>query len=223
GSLGKSGQLPFSGWLPRAMEGPTTSSAIFYGALSVHAGPYLLLRTAPLWEPSRVVAACVVLVGAASALHATFVGRVQTDAKSALAYATLAQVGLVFVEIGLGFRTLALVHIVGNALLRSLQLLRAPSAISDHELVENGLGRAIPRSGGQYEAMLPAGARRWLYRLALERGDLDALVVRAGLAGQRFLALLDRFDRNVIDAIGGHHGGASVEESPKEPSKGVAR
>ena len=43
-ALGKSAQVPFSGWLPQAMEGPTPSSAIFYGALSIHAGAYVLLR-----------------------------------------------------------------------------------------------------------------------------------------------------------------------------------
>jgi NADH-quinone oxidoreductase subunit L len=41
----KSAQLPFSSWLPRAMEGPTPSSAIFYGSLSVHLGVFLLMRT----------------------------------------------------------------------------------------------------------------------------------------------------------------------------------
>src|SRR6202008_529550 len=46
----KSAQLPFSSWLPRAMEGPTPSSAIFYGSLSVHMGVFLLMRTFPFWE-----------------------------------------------------------------------------------------------------------------------------------------------------------------------------
>ena len=46
----KSAQFPFSSWLPRAMEGPTSSSAIFYGSLSVHIGVFLLLRTHPFWE-----------------------------------------------------------------------------------------------------------------------------------------------------------------------------
>ena len=38
----KSAQFPFSSWLPRAMEGPTSSTAIFYGSLSVHLGVFLL-------------------------------------------------------------------------------------------------------------------------------------------------------------------------------------
>ncbi len=47
---GKSALLPFSSWLPRAMEGPTPSSAVYYGSLSIHAGCFLLLRSAPLLE-----------------------------------------------------------------------------------------------------------------------------------------------------------------------------
>src|SRR5262245_53280403 len=43
-AVGKSALVPLSGWLPRAMEGPTPSSAVFYGALSVHFGAFLLLR-----------------------------------------------------------------------------------------------------------------------------------------------------------------------------------
>src|SRR4029077_12600095 len=47
---GKSALLPFSSWLPRAMEGPTPSSAVYYGSLSIHAGCFLLLRSGPLLE-----------------------------------------------------------------------------------------------------------------------------------------------------------------------------
>src|SRR6185312_16672251 len=47
---GKSALLPFSGWLPRAMEGPTPSRAVYYGSLSIHAGCFLLLRAGPLLE-----------------------------------------------------------------------------------------------------------------------------------------------------------------------------
>src|SRR5579863_1706340 len=51
-AAGKSALVPFSGWLPRAMEGPTPSSAVFYGALSVHLGAFLLLRVSPILDLS---------------------------------------------------------------------------------------------------------------------------------------------------------------------------
>src|SRR5262249_6045676 len=59
-AAGKSALVPFSGWLPRAMEGPTPSSAVFYGALSVHLGAFLLLRVGPILETSPLLSAVVV-------------------------------------------------------------------------------------------------------------------------------------------------------------------
>ncbi|MBX3247604.1 MAG: proton-conducting membrane transporter [Myxococcales bacterium] len=199
-SLGKSAQLPFSGWLPRAMEGPTPSSAIFYGALSVHAGAYLLLRTAPLWEGSTPLRVTIVMIGALTALLGTLTGRAQTDVKSGLAYAASAQVGLIFVEIGLGLHTLALVHVVGHALVRTLELLRAPSLLQDVQRLEAELGRALPRAGARYERVVPRRIRTWLYRFALERAFLDTLASRLIAALRRATRALDAFDRRVVGA-----------------------
>ena len=53
--------------MPRAMGGPTPSSAIFYGAISVHVGAYLLLRMQPLLAASPIASAAVIVVGAFSA------------------------------------------------------------------------------------------------------------------------------------------------------------
>ena len=78
-AAGKSALAPFSGWLPRAMEGPTPSSAIFYGALSVHLGAFLLLRVSPLLDASPTLSGVVVGVGLLTALYAYLVGSVQTD------------------------------------------------------------------------------------------------------------------------------------------------
>lgn len=130
-AMGKSAQLPFSGWLPRAMEGPTPSSALFYGAVSIHAGLFLLLRVWPVLEVSWTARVFGVVVGLATAVYAAAVVRVHTDAKGALAHATLAQVGLIWVEICLGWINLALVHLVCHALLRLGQYLRAPNMIHD--------------------------------------------------------------------------------------------
>lgn len=175
---GKSAQIPFSGWLPRAMEGPTPSSAIFYGAISIHAGAYVLLRAQPLLAASPAVAALVVMVGLLSAVHATMVGRASADAKTSLAYASMAQVGLIFAEIGMGFTQLALIHILGHALTRTLQFLRTPSMLHDYHGVHAAAGGHLEPTGLHYEAIFPARARLWLYRLALDRGHHDAILDR---------------------------------------------
>ncbi|MBX3271716.1 MAG: proton-conducting membrane transporter [Sandaracinaceae bacterium] len=213
-ALGKSAQIPFGGWLPRAMEGPTPSSAVFYGAISIHLGPYLLLRAAPILERAPLAAGLVIAVGALTALHATFVGRVQTDVKSALAYASMTQVGLIFVEIGLGLPWLAIAHVVGHASLRTLQLLRAPSVLHDRGHLERAMGAELPRAGGHLERLVPARLQPWLYRLALERGYHDALVADRVLAPVvRWLRALDRLEERWIAWLEGRP--AKVAREPE--------
>jgi NAD(P)H-quinone oxidoreductase subunit 5 len=195
-AMGKCAQIPLSGWLPRAMEGPTPSSAIFYGALSVHAGAFLMLRVAPLLDRSPFVSAALVALGVATAIHATFVGRVQTDIKSALAYASLMQVGIILAEIGLGLRWIPVLHILGHASVRSLQFLRAPSLLHDLHQVESAVGGHLARTGLHLERAVPVGLQRRLYRMGLERWRfdeaLDGLVVEPFLATFRRLDALDR-------------------------------
>ncbi len=130
-ACGKSALLPFSGWLARAMEGPTPSSALFYGGVSIHAGLLLLLRVYPVLELSPVARVVGVVVGLATAVYALLVSRTASDAKGSLAHATLTQVGLILTEIALGLTTLAVFHLVGHALLRVWQYLRAPNRIHD--------------------------------------------------------------------------------------------
>jgi NADH-quinone oxidoreductase subunit L len=126
----KSGQFPFSSWLPRAMEGPTTSSAIFYGSLSVHIGLFLMLRTAPLWMDNMAIRVLIIAMGALTSLVAGSIANVQPTVKTQIAYASIAQIGLMFIEAALGWHTFVLVHFAGNALLRSYQLLVSPSVLN---------------------------------------------------------------------------------------------
>src|SRR5574343_150505 len=126
-ALAKSAQLPFSAWLSRALEGPTPSSAIFYGAVMVHAGVYLMLRLEPLLVQVPDVMFGLVVAGALTAIYAWLCSLVQTDVKSALIFGTLFQVSLMFVAIGLGWSTLALIHLCLHAAWRAWQFLLAPS------------------------------------------------------------------------------------------------
>ncbi|WP_165231428.1 proton-conducting transporter transmembrane domain-containing protein [Aquisphaera insulae] len=210
---GKSALVPFSGWLPRAMEGPTPSSAVFYGALSVHLGAFLLLRASPLLDASPPLAALVAFLGLNTAVFAYLAGSVQTDIKSALSFASLSQVGIIVAEIGLGFRYVALVHILGHACLRTLQFVRAPTILRDYHAIEDAIGGRLPRRadwGGPRR-----GRRDWLYRLALERGYLDAIL--RDFVAVPFVTLMRRLDaleRRWTDFLAGERSRESEEKKP---------
>lgn len=203
-AAGKSALVPFSGWLPRAMEGPTPSSAVFYGALSVHLGAFLLLRISPMLVQSPLLCCIIFVWGVLTAIYAAIVGRAQTDIKSAICFASLTQVGIIVAEIGLGLRFLPLVHILGNGCLRTLQFVRAPTLLQDYRQLENAIGDRLPRAAGFWDAVLPRGLRVWVYRFAIERGYLDALIDDYIVAP--FVAVFrwcDRMERRWTDYLSG--------------------
>lgn len=177
-ACGKSSQGPFSGWLPRAMEGPTPSSAVFYGAISVHAGAYLLLRIQPLIAESWMASGFLIFVGGTTALLATLIHRTCVDAKTSLAYASMTQLGIIFTEVGLGWTTLALLHIVGHAVVRTAQFLRAPSMLHDYHRLNSAAGGDLGETGAHYNSFVPKSLQLWLYAVGMERGCYDALLER---------------------------------------------
>jgi NADH:ubiquinone oxidoreductase subunit 5 (subunit L)/multisubunit Na+/H+ antiporter MnhA subunit len=203
-AAGKSAQLPFSAWLPRAMEGPTPSSALFYGALSIHAGVFLLLRSAPLFEHQPIARMLLLLVGGGTAVYAALTGRVRSDAKGQLAFATMAQVGVMLVEIGLGWVLLAALHLVAHAFLRGFQLLRTPSVIADVRHIRAKLrGRPFAQENA-LERALPIPVARWLYRHALERFHLELLAQRFVITPVlRVSQWLSTADAAIVDALSG--------------------
>lgn len=175
-AAGKSAQFPFTGWIPRAMEGPTPSSAIFYGAISVHAGTYLMLRLQPMLLNSTPITVALIFLGLLTAIISTLAGRSCPDAKSSLAFASVTQLGIIFVEIGFGFERLVLWHVAGHAAVRTLQFLRAPSALHEHHLMHAAAGGHLEPTGVHLEALIPTPLRAWLYRMAVDRGHLDTLI-----------------------------------------------
>ncbi len=169
----KSAQLPFSSWLPRAMEGPTPSSAIFYGSLSVHIGAFLLLRTFPFWQNQISVRVIIVLLGLSTSVVTTLIARVQSSVKSQIAYSSISQIGLIFIEIALGFDNLALFHFAGNAFLRTYQLLVSPSVVS--YLIKEQFYNFVPRPF-TFEDAWPKKIQYSIYLLSLKEFNLDAII-----------------------------------------------
>lgn len=172
-ALVKSAQFPFSYWVPRAMEGPTTSSAIFYGALSVHMGLFVLLRTFPLWEGSVTVRVAVFLFGLITALICTSIARVQSSVKTQIAYASVTQIGIMFMELALGLHTLVLVHFASNALLRTYQLLISPSILS-YLIHEQFYHFVLPPQKIRNNFL--GRLRSTLYVLAIKEWNMDRVV-----------------------------------------------
>lgn len=192
---GKSALLPFSSWLPRAMEGPTPSSAVFYGSLSIHAGCFLLLRAAPLLEQAPAARVLAAVLGTATVAFAAVTTRVQSDVKSSLAYAALTQVGLIVVEIAAGWYTLAFVHLAGHACFRLLQFLSAPNVLHDLHGIEDAMGNRPTPPPANWNAVVPPAVRRTLFLIAIERGFLDYLLDRVVVDPfMRAARALTRFD-----------------------------
>lgn len=197
---GKAALFPFSSWLPRAMEGPTPSSAVFYGALSVHLGPLLLMRSADIFSSSPYLQAALIISGLLTTLFGSLVGRVQNDIKSELSYASITQLGIIVIEIGLGLYSLALIHVFAHASLRTLQILRAPSLLQDYQHISQMLGHSFSMTRSFDDAVTPFQA--FIHRFSLERAWLDSFW-RDYLLGtiNRIIMRIDGLDQHIAYAL----------------------
>ncbi|MCI2412777.1 MAG: NADH-quinone oxidoreductase subunit L, partial [Cuniculiplasma sp.] len=102
GAAGKSAQFPLHVWIPDAMEGPTTVSALIHAATMVTAGVYLIARVLPLYANATPLAAeSVLYIGAFTALFAGTIGIVVNDVKRILAYSTISQIGYMMAALGM--------------------------------------------------------------------------------------------------------------------------
>ena len=102
GSVGKSAQFPLHVWLPDAMEGPTTVSALIHAATMVKAGVFLVARAFPLIVHSPDTAIYIAVTGGLTALIAASMAMVMNDIKRVLAYSTISQLGYMFLALGTG-------------------------------------------------------------------------------------------------------------------------
>ncbi|MBK8384138.1 MAG: proton-conducting transporter membrane subunit [Accumulibacter sp.] len=191
-ALVKSAQLPFTPWIARALEGPTPSSAVFYGSLMVHAGVYLLCRLQGLLLQVPDLLALLAVVGLTTALYGGLCALVQSDVKSALIFSVVAQVGLMFFCCGLGLFWLAAVYSGLHAAWRAYQFLLAPAYM---HLVRRP-ARPLPRW---------LAAQRWCYTAVLQRFWIEALanslLTRPTLAlGRDVRALDERFIDPLVGA-----------------------
>jgi NAD(P)H-quinone oxidoreductase subunit 5 len=134
--------------------------------------------------------------------------------KSSLAYASLTQVGLIVVEIAIGWYTIAFVHLAGHACFRLLQFLSAPNVLHDLHGLEEAIGE--PRRE-QFAVLRSDRARRQLFLIALERGFLDSILDRVVVEPFTRLAhRLTRLDQWLCDAVLPARASAAIDEGAQD-------
>lgn len=190
-AFAKSAQVPFAPWLGRAMEGPTPSSAAFYGAVMTHAGVFLIIQLQPLFERAPLAMEVLVLAGLATTLYGWLAGLTQADVKSSLIFPASAQLGLMFAECGLGFWSLAAWHLCSHAVVRGYQMLVAPSLL--HTIIGSPAAPVSPWLDGKRSLYVFSLQRLWLEQFA------DWTVVQPV---QRLARDLQHFDDRVDAVIG---------------------
>jgi len=127
-ALVQSALVPFHGWLLSSMTAPTPASALMHAGF-VNAGAVLLTRFAPLLVDEPAVMSAVVVVGAASALTGQALLLVGTDVKRKLGASTLAQMGFMILQCGLGFFAAAVVHLVLHGFYKAYLFLSSGAAV----------------------------------------------------------------------------------------------
>lgn len=124
----KSAQFPFHSWLPDTMETPTPVSAFMHAGI-INAGGFLVVRLAPVFEAAPAASHGLAAIGAITAAFGALVMLAQPSVKRALAYSTIAQMGFMILQCGLGAYGLALLHLCAHSLYKAHAFLTAGSTI----------------------------------------------------------------------------------------------
>ena len=154
-ALLKSAQFPAHGWLTEVMETPTPVSALLHAGV-INAGGFLLIRFADVMLLAPGVLAFLVLIGGFTALFGGLVMLTQPAVKTSLAWSTVAQMGFMILECGLGLFPLALLHIVAHSLYKAHAFLASGGAVDLIAAHRRPGPVAIPKAGAVGRAFLLA-------------------------------------------------------------------
>jgi NAD(P)H-quinone oxidoreductase subunit 5 len=151
----KTAAFPLHGWLTEVMEAPTPVSALLHAGI-VNAGGFLLIRFADLVQASPGAMTTLVAIGGFTALFGAVVMLTQSAIKTALAWSTVAQMGFMLLQCGLGLWTLALLHIVAHALYKAHAFLSSGGAVQAVAAARRPGAVAVPGLGAVARAFFIA-------------------------------------------------------------------
>lgn len=192
-ALTKSAQFPFHSWLPETMEAPTPVSALMHAGI-INAGGALLLRFAPLIVRVPEALFLLAIVGTATATLGMLAMWAQVKVKRTLAWSTVAQMGFMMVQCGLGAFPAALLHILGHGFYKAWSFLKsgeipAPAAQAPPAPAARTLGLAVLGAAVSIPLMPPAS---WAtgFSPIHSPGELALAAIVAMSVGQLWVAVL---------------------------------
>ena len=204
GALLKSAQFPFHTWLPDTMGAPTPVSALMHAGI-INAGGYLVIRMSPFLVQTPGALTFLAVMGAVTLAGASLVMLTQTSVKRALAYSTIAQMGFMLLQCGLGAFPVATLHLIAHSLYKAHAFLNSGSSVELIKGLEERPGGAMsPALRGilVVAGLGMAAGLSWLWGLEFtSKAGLLVLVVVLAMAMAQFLVARLQRDRSLMGSI----------------------
>ncbi|MCW8450315.1 proton-conducting transporter transmembrane domain-containing protein [Legionella quinlivanii] len=153
GAVVQSGLLPFHRWLISSLNSPTPVSALMHAGL-VNGGGILIVKLASLMILCPGLLTLLFIVGSISALLGTTWKLMQHDVKKMLACSTMAQMGFMMMQCGVGLFAAAIAHLCWHGLFKAYLFLSSGSAVKQRKSETNSSNKGslimlmISLSGG---------------------------------------------------------------------------
>jgi NADH-quinone oxidoreductase subunit L len=125
----KSAQVPLFAWLIDALEAPLPGSALFQSGITIGAGAYLVVRLNAIIQFAPSALEGVAIVGAFAGICAALLSAVQTDILKILTYATICQIGIMFLALGEGAFSEGMFQMMSQTFITALLFLAAGGVI----------------------------------------------------------------------------------------------
>ncbi len=134
GVMIQSAQWPFHAWFLSSLNAPTPASALMHAGL-INGGGFLLARFSPLYQTQTWFLISLFCIGIISVILGSFWKLIQNDLKRMLACSTMAQIGFMLVQCGLGLFPAAVAHLFWHGLFKGYLFLNLGNTTWEKRLV----------------------------------------------------------------------------------------